>query len=431
MTIKIPSPPDIEQRAPASPGRRSMLLGLGVAGSGALLGAMAQARADSSTGPATADPQPGDHRPWLGIQQAGVTTPRQIMGLVISFNVLATTPADLERLFLTLTDRIAFLTQGGTPPVADPKFPPPDSGLMGPVVVPDNLTITLAVGSSLFDSRFGLATKKPAQLKPMPSFANDALVAELCHGDLLVQICSNTTDCNLHALRDIVKHTPDLLMVRWKQEGFAPPARSAGESKASPRNLLGFKDGTANPKTDDADTMNRLVWVLPSSREPAWTANGTYMVVRIIRNFVERWDRTPLQEQQSIIGREKITGAPLTLKAEFDTPVYQDDPEGKRTPLDAHIRLANPRTPETEKNIILRRPFNYSNGVSKSGQLEMGLLFICFQSDLDAGFATVQARLDGEPLEEYIKPVGGGYFFVLPGITDNNAFIGQSLLSAA
>ena len=95
------------------------------------------------------------------------------------------------------------------------------------------------------------------------------------------------------------------------------------------------------------------------------------------------------------------------------------------------LPISNPRAPGTEKNIILRRPFNYSNGVSKSGQLEMGLLFICFQSDLDAGFATVQARLDGEPLEEYIKPVGGGYFFVLPGITDNNAFIGQSLLSAA
>src|SRR6202012_4413756 len=118
-----------------------------------------------------------------------------------------------------------------------------------------------------------------------------------CHGDLLLQICSNTADTNIHALRDIVKNTPDLLMVRWKQEGFVPPPRAVGERQASPRNMLGFKDGTANPRHDDLDEMKRVVWVQPGSGEPDWAVNGTYVVVRIIRNFVERWDRTPLQEQ--------------------------------------------------------------------------------------------------------------------------------------
>ena len=427
MTDKTPHPPQSDTNAPRSPGRRSMLLGLGAAGGGALLatlpGKQAAAEEIGSSGHLS------DRVTYLGAHQAGVTTDRPPMGLVVAFNILATTRTDLERLFRVLTDRIAFLTQGGTPPVIDPKFPPPDSGLMGPVVFPDNLTITVGVGASLFDQRFGLADKKPRQLIKMPQFTNDALSAELCHGDLMLQICSNTADSNLHAVRDIVKNTPDLLMLRWKQEGFVPPPRAVGETQSAPRNLLGFKDGTANPDHKDEAEMNRLVWVQQGTSEPAWATGGSYGVVRIIRNFVERWDRTPLGEQEAIMGRHKPNGAPLGMKIEADIPAYHDDPEGKRTPLDAHIRLANPRTPDSRKNLILRRPFNYSNGITKSGQLDMGLLFICFQSDLEAGFATVQQRLNGEPLEEYIKPVGGGYFFILPGIPDKTAFLGQSLLA--
>jgi deferrochelatase/peroxidase EfeB len=179
--------------------------------------------------------------------------------------------------------------------------------------------------------------------------------------------------------------------------------------------------------------MERVVWTGPQrDDEPAWTHNGTYQAVRIIRNFVERWDRTPLQEQERIFGRKKMSGTPLdsVSGSEFDVPDYASDPEGKITPLDAHIRLANPRTAETLKNRILRRGFNYSNGATKSGQLDQGLLFICYQSSLEDGFITVQRRLDGEPLEEYIKPVGGGYFFALPGAPNASDYIGSTLVAA-
>lgn len=176
--------------------------------------------------------------------------------------------------------------------------------------------------------------------------------------------------------------------------------------------------------------MDQIVWVQPGSDEPAWAAHGSYQAVRIIRNFVERWDRTPLQEQESIIGRIKTTGAPMDGRQESQVPDYSKDPEGKLTKLDAHIRLANPRTPQTQANLILRRPFNYSNGVNKNGQLDMGLLFICYQADLEKGFISVQTRLNGEPLEEYLKPVGGGYFFTLPGVTGPKDFIGRTLLAA-
>ena len=194
---------------------------------------------------------------------------------------------------------------------------------------------------------------------------------------------------------------------------------------------LGFRDGSANPDSNDNTTMNRIVWVQPDSDEPRWAVNGSYQAVRIIRNFVERWDRTPLQEQESIFGRSKASGAPLDGTRESDVPDYSQDPHGKVTRMDAHIRLANPRTAQTRNSLILRRPFNYSNGVNKNGQLDMGLLFICYQRDLEQGFIAVQTRLNGEPLEEYLKPVGGGYFFTLPGVRDDQDFIGRSLLDAA
>ena len=147
--------------------------------------------------------------------------------------------------------------------------------------------------------------------------------------------------------------------------------------------------------------------------------------------FVEQWDRTPLGEQQRIIGRDKSSGAPLGAlgATEHDPPDFAADPKGFATPLDAHIRLANPRRPETEANLILRRPFNFSNGVSKSGQLEDGLLFVAYQADLEKGFISVQNRLNGEPLEEYIKPFGGGYFFVLPGAHDEKDYLGRGLMN--
>ncbi len=313
-------------------------------------------------------------------------------------------------------------------PTLDPKLPPANSGLLGPQLYPDNLTMTVAVGASLFDDRFAIAASKPRHLITMEQFPNDALDGNSCHGDLMLQICSNTAETNIHALRDVIKNLPDLLALRWKLDGFLPPHTIKRAGKDTVRNLLGFKDGTANLAVSDSALMERVVWVQPESDEPRWTAGGSYQVVRVIRNLVERWDRTPLAEQQRIIGRNKMSGAPLGMNNEHDIPSYARDPQDQRVPLDAHIRRANPRNKDSEASLILRRGYNFARGLSAAGQLDMGLLFVCFQSNLSAGFLAIQNRLRGEPLEEYIKPVGGGYFFVLPGAQDNNAFLGQGLL---
>jgi len=415
-------------------GRRALLRGL--AAGGAALGLPAAASAREARAEELMQSPPGrDDRaanqsiPFYGPHQPGILNPPPAAGMVAAFDVLAPSRKELERLFRLLTERAAFLMAGGTPPADDPRFPPADSGILGPVILPDAVTLTVALGASLFDERYGLAPYKPRHLTRMARFPNDALDRDWCHGDLLLQICANTPATTLHALRDIIKATPDLLRLRWKMEGFLPPALGAAK-RESPRNLLGFKDGTANPDPSDAPLMRDLVWTVPGAGEPDWVAGGSYQVVRIIRNLVERWDRTPLREQERIMGRQKESGAPLDGEHEHDAPDFAHDPEGARTPLDAHIRLANPRTAETAGSRILRRPFNYSRGITRSGQLDMGLLFICFQADLEAGFITVQRRLNGEPLEEYIKPTGGGYFFALPGVPAEGGYLAQALLEA-
>jgi deferrochelatase/peroxidase EfeB len=411
--------------------RRGVLLGLAAGGMGLCVSAhgAAAAQAAAPSTPPTAAAQP-IVIPFYGPHQAGVTTPQPHVGLVVSFEVLVQKRSELRQLFADLTGLFQMLAEGGRPPQEDEKFPPADNGVLGIEIKPERLTATLAAGSSLFDERFGLARLKPKQLVEMKAFSNDALDADLCHGDLLIQFCAETQEEVIHALRAVIKLAPDKLAVRWKQEGFASSHGERRNLLGTGRNLLGFKDGTANANVADAALMNDYVWVQTTSGEPAWTTGGSYQVVRLIRNYVEAWDRTPLGEQQRIFGRKKDSGAAIGASEEFDIPNYAGDPEGKNVPLDAHIRLANPRTPAKTAKLI-RRGFNYSNGVTKAGQLDMGLLFVSFQADLQKGFLDTQDRLSGEPLEEYIKPFGGGYFFVLPGVAGAGNHLGDALFAAA
>jgi deferrochelatase/peroxidase EfeB len=364
---------------------------------------------------------------FQGRHQAGITNPPPAHALIAAFDVVAGDRRELADTMRSLTDAARWLTQGGPAPKRDPLLPPEDNLILGPDPASSGLTVTVALGASLFDGRFGLAERKPAQLRPMPHFPNDQIDPARTHGDLLLQICAEEPDACVHAVRILMRATRATLVLRWMLPGFQRP-NTLEQGRTSTRNLLGFKDGTANPDSSDRALMDTLVWVQPGTAgEPAWTAGGSYMVVRTIRTKVEFWDRTALATQEDIIGRHKASGAPLDGRRENDIPNYQADPKGREIPLDAHIRLANPRTPRTEANRILRRGFNFSNGFSKNGQLEQGLLFVCFQRDLDRGFVTVQQRLDGEPLEEYVQPVGGGFFFALPGVRDGQDWLGSKL----
>ncbi len=413
-----------EQRISLS--RRNFLKGAaaGAAGTALAGGVLAGgAHADARTSD-TAAPPVQESFPFHGMHQSGILTPgpadKQNYSVFAAYDIVdGVTKTDLVDLMKALTSRTRFLATGGAAPDLGISQPPSDSDVLGPQIPSDGLTATLGFGSSLFDG-FGLADHKPKRLTRMKAFPNDSPDPAWLHGDLSVQLCANHPDTLHHAMRDLAKHTRGAMQLRWKIEGYNSPPRPSGTS----RNLLGFKDGTANPT---GSTAHNLVWVDDPS-EPAWAQGGSYQVIRLIRMLVEFWDRVSINEQESMFGRRRDTGAPLDGNTEFDTPDYKADPHGTVIPLAAHIRLANPRTRATQNQRIIRRSYNYDLGVDPNGNLTAGHIFVAYQQDVHRQFETIQTRLIDEPLIDYVQPFGGGYFYAPPGVRNPDDWYGRTLL---
>jgi deferrochelatase/peroxidase EfeB len=412
---------------------------IGTTGLGAVAGATAEAQSRASA-PARSDTEQAREAlanelatrvPFDAEHQAGILTGAQAQASFVALDSVAPNRSTLVAALRNLSTRARSLTQGDTVGAEELDDPPPDSGILGPVNAPDQLTVTIAFGASLFDGRYGLGRRRPLRLEKMPSFPADNLEPERSDGDILVQVCAGQHDTVTHTVRELMRAVAGHMVPRWRIDGFKS-ARRGPTPANNPRNLFAFRDGTANPDVGDASLMDELVWI-PSttggSGEPAWTAGGTYQVVRTIRMHVEFWDRVGMFEQQNMIGRYRVSGAPLGGTNEFEDPRYDLDPEGKRIPLIAHIRLANPRTPQTANQRILRRGYNYDRGIDGVGNLDQGLLFVAFNQDIERQFATIQTRLEEEEMVDYITPVGGGYFFAPPGARGPGDWVGSGLFS--
>jgi deferrochelatase/peroxidase EfeB len=428
---------------------------VGTAGIGALAGATAEA--DTSTSAPAKLGAGAQARevlaaelaarvPFDGEHQAGILTRAQAQTTFVALDAVAPDRSTLVAALRNLSTRARSLTQGDTVGAEELDDPPPDSGILGPVNAPDQLTVTIAFGASLFDDRYGLQALKPKRLERMPNFEHDDLDPTRTHGDVLLSVCAGQRDTVVHTVRELMRSVVGHLTPRWSIDGFQS-ARRGPTPANNPRNLFAFRDGTANPDVNDASLMDELIWIPPTSPqaaippstgaraapssvgEPAWTAGGTYQVVRTIRMHVEFWDRVGMFEQQTMIGRYRVSGAPLGASNEFEDPRYDLDPEGKRIPLIAHIRLANPRTPQTAHQRILRRGYNYDRGIDEAGNLDQGLLFVAFNQDIQRQFATIQERLEQEEMSDYITPVGGGYFFAPPGAHGPGDWVGSGLFA--
>ncbi len=294
------------------------------------------------------------------------------------------------------------------------NVPPLDTGesIGSPV---SGLTITIGYGPSLFDARFGLAPRKPALLVDLPSLPNENLDPEHVGGDLCIQACSDDPLVAFHVVRNLARLGLGVVSYNWMELGFGKTS-STSTAQTTPRNLLGFKDGTRNIKAEQTDLLDRYVWVGDETDQP-WMRGGSYLVARRIQMFLENWDRDYLGDQEDVIGRTKVTGAPLTGGSEFSEPKFakKNDQGQLMIPAHAHIRLASHE--ENDGVRILRRGYSFTDGVDPvRGTLLGGLFFLAFMKTPDQ-FVTLQQKLGtDDALNEYIQHIGSALFAVPPGL---------------
>jgi deferrochelatase/peroxidase EfeB len=404
--------------------RRKLLGGIGLGG--VALGGVGLATAGCAPATATTSGAVA----FQGAHQAGISTDAQDRLAFAAFDVTSTERADLVALLQTWTAAAEAMTRGAPVPgdSTSPEVPPADTGEAAGLP-PSSLTVTIGFGPGLFDGRFGLAPRRPAALQPLPALPREILDPTRTGGDIAIQACSDDPQVAFHAIRNLARLGRGTVVTRWTQLGFGRTS-STGSAQATPRNLMGFKDGTRNIKSDDAAALDQHVWV-PDTADQAWIRGGSYLVARRIRMFIEPWDRDRLGDQNAVFGRDKATGAPLTGTNELDAPDFAAT-DGESSPViaaNAHIRLA---AFENNNGLrILRRGYSFTDGIdAATGTLDAGLFFISFQSD-PAAFITLQRTLGAhDALNEYIRHTGSGLFACPPGVTQAGDYWGRALVEA-
>ncbi len=306
--------------------------------------------------------------------------------------------------------------------------PPEDTGEA--IGLPaSGLTLTFGFGPSLFSAHpsLGLSAKRPAALVDLPKFAGDNLDPATTGGDLCVQACAQDPQVAVHAIRNLARIGFGTAAVRWSQLGFGRTS-STSTAQATPRNLFGFKDGTANLKAEDTSAVDQHVWVQPGDGSD-WMTNGSYLIARRIRMNIETWDRGSLHEQEDIIGRTKATGSPLSGGEEFTNPDFSmKGATGPIIPVDSHVSVVHPDHNNGAQ--LLRRGYNFVDGSDKLGRLDAGLFFLAYVRDPRNSFIPMQAKMAKEDaMMEYLQPVGSGIWAVPPGVKDDREFIGSGLFA--
>ena len=396
--------------------RRAFIKKAGMMGAGAMMAPSIMKLLFGGTSPkdALALEETNQAIPFYGKRQSGITTPIQRQ---VYFAVLDLATEDLETIrgiFKSWTTYIARMMQGELVEAykSNTMLQPTDTGEavgMGT----ERLTITVGVSPTFLD-KLKLSSKKLPELEDLPKFARDQLQEDFTGGDICIQACAEDAQVAFHAVRNLLRKGREHLTLKWSQTGYA----AITSQGSTPRNLFGFKDGTANVTSQD--DFDRVIWC----DQDNWMKNGTYLIVRRVQMHLETWDRTSLKEQENTFGRHRDSGAPLGAVDEFD-PVdleLKDDKGNLVIPEDCHVRLAKEVGEE-----IYRRAFSYANGIDpRTGQFDAGLLFISFQKDPQQ-FIKVQKNLGTkDKLNEYITHVGSGLFAILPGV-EEGGYLGQSL----
>jgi deferrochelatase/peroxidase EfeB len=443
----------IEQET-SSPSRRSLLRGGLLTGAGVVGAGLVGGVGGGFAGHALADTNTAtETEPFYGPHQSGILTDTQRQVVLASFDLTSGDRSDLVTLLRAWTPLAAELTGGNS--VTVPVYDPPgaagenayadstggsttDDSLEAYQLGPNRLTLTIGFGRSLFITadgadRFGISGQLPDALIALPHFSGDELTAADSDGDLFLQACADDPQVAFHAVRSIARVAPDVATLRWTQVGFSPD-----NTGGTPRNLMGFKDGTMNSNIHPPSNLNETVWA--SQEGPAWMRGGSYLVYRRIRIELEHWDRIAPDQQAQVIGRQKLNGAPLGASGEF-SPLDLDAKNAQGDyviPQTAHVRLAAP-----ENNggaVILRRAFSYNNGTTQfterwppwrqALEYDAGLLFLGYQQDPRKAFVPIFTRLaEADALNQFTTHTASAVFAVPPGASDPEDWIGRTLLS--
>lgn len=412
--------------------RRGLIGGVGagaVAGAG-LTGAIAW-----GTRPAEPKAIPGLRYEFYAEHQAGIVTPAQDRLHFAAFDLEPrTSRAGLISLLRDWTAAAARMTRGAgagpNGPVSGSYDAPPDDTGEAIGLDASGLTITFGFGPTLFSldgkDRFGLAARTPAGLHRLPHFPADKLNPQLSDGDLCVQACAQDPQVAVHAIRNLTRIAFGRASLRWSQLGFGRTS-STSTSQATPRNLFGFKDGTMGLRGEDTAGVDAHVWVKPGDAKAGWLVGGSYLVARKIAMIVETWDRSSLREQETIVGRTKAEGAPLSGGKEFDQPDFKRSGREGAPLIDpnSHVALAHPDHNNGVR--LLRRGYNYVDGNDQLGRLSAGLFFIAFVTDPRTHYIPMQNRLSRNDLMmEYLQHVGSGLWACPPGVRPGE-YVGQAL----
>lgn len=426
--------------------RRHMLQG-GLFVGGAVIGGAAAATASAAI---DTGGQPPDVEPFYGRHQSGIVTDTQQHTVLAAFDLNTTSREHVTQVLRRWSDLAAQLTQGrsATIPIYDPadvsnayadttgKSTSSDS-LEAWQAGPNRLTITIGLGRGLFlhdgTDRFGLAGKLPPQLIELPQFPGDQLADDQSDGDLVIHACGDDLQVVFHAVRSLARVSPDIATLRWTQIGYSP-SNSAG----TPRNLMGFKDGTINSNAHPPADLTATLWA--GSDGPGWMQDGSYLVYRRIRITLEHWDRLPVPAQEQVIGRQKVSGAPLGGSHEFDALALQvRDAAGKlHIPETAHVRLAAPET--NNGAVLIRRAFSYNNGTTQfterwppwrqALEYDAGLLFLGYQRDPRTAFLPINSRLAiNDALNQFITHTASAIFALPPGASGPGHWVGETLFA--
>ena len=415
---------------------------LGIAGAGALaagvgVGGFAAGRA-SADGRNSEGAANGSQHAFHGEHQAGIATPVQDRLHFAAFDVTTESRDELVAMLRAWSDAAYRMTRGlGAGPIGPTDgsidAPPDDTGeAIG--LDPAGLTITIGFGPTLFETaagvdRFGIAHRRPKRLVPLPHFPADNLDPARSDGDIFVQACADDPQVAVHAVRNLARIGFGTAAIRWSQLGFGRTS-STSTDQVTPRNLFGFKDGTANIKAEDPIVLADNVWVAgDDDANAAWLAGGSYGIARRINMRIEVWDRVPLGEQETIFGRDKAEGAPLSGGTEFSAPNFAlKGTNGPLIDVASHVRLAHPEFNKGHQ--ILRRGFNFTDGTDGLGRLDAGLFFLAYVRDPQTQYVPMQNRLSREDLlMEYIQHTGSAIFVVPPGAPSPGHWVGETLFA--